>query len=559
MAYSDGIYVAFAFSDGKGWLIMISAQGISLQYGQRKLFSDVNIVFSPGNCYGLIGANGSGKSTFLKILSGEIDSTAGTVVVPPGKRISVLKQDQFAFDEYPVLTTVITGHKKLYDIMTAKDAIYAKTVASEEDGMRASELEAEFADLGGWNAESDAGKLLTDLGIPEDLHALPMKQLEAGEKVRVLLAQALFGSPDILLLDEPTNHLDVETCLWLEEFLCDFENTAVVVSHDRHFLDKVCTHIADIDFGKIQLYTGNFAFWQEASQLALRQRSETNKKVEEKRKELQEFIARFSANASKSRQATSRKKILQKLNVEDVQPSSRKYPYIHFEQEREAGNDILTIDNLSKSTDGQVMFSRLNLTIEKGEKVALVGSHNLVKTTLFQMLMGEAAAESGSFKWGISTRRAYFPKDNAAYFQGNLSVANWLRQYSKETGEEFIRGMLGRMLFSGEESLKPVNVLSGGERVKCMLLRMTLAQPNVIILDEPTNHLDLEAIISLNKGLERFRGTILFSSHDHQLVQTVANRIVEITPRGYVDRAGLTFDEYLSDERIKEQRRQLYS
>ncbi|OGX39339.1 MAG: ABC transporter ATP-binding protein [Omnitrophica WOR_2 bacterium RIFCSPLOWO2_12_FULL_50_9] len=538
---------------------MISAQGISLQYGQRKLFSDVNIVFSPGNCYGLIGANGSGKSTFLKILSGEIDSTAGTVVVPPGKRISVLKQDQFAFDEYPVLTTVITGHKKLYDIMTAKDAIYAKTVASEEDGMRASELEAEFADLGGWNAESDAGKLLTDLGIPEDLHALPMKQLEAGEKVRVLLAQALFGSPDILLLDEPTNHLDVETCLWLEEFLCDFENTAVVVSHDRHFLDKVCTHIADIDFGKIQLYTGNFAFWQEASQLALRQRSETNKKVEEKRKELQEFIARFSANASKSRQATSRKKILQKLNVEDVQPSSRKYPYIHFEQEREAGNDILTIDNLSKSTDGQVMFSRLNLTIEKGEKVALVGSHNLVKTTLFQMLMGEAAAESGSFKWGISTRRAYFPKDNAAYFQGNLSVANWLRQYSKETGEEFIRGMLGRMLFSGEESLKPVNVLSGGERVKCMLLRMTLAQPNVIILDEPTNHLDLEAIISLNKGLERFRGTILFSSHDHQLVQTVANRIVEITPRGYVDRAGLTFDEYLSDERIKEQRRQLYS
>ncbi len=559
MAYSDGIYGAFAFPDGKGWLIMISAQGISLQYGQRKLFSDVNIVFSPGNCYGLIGANGSGKSTFLKILSGEIDSTAGTVVVPPGKRISVLKQDQFAFDEYPVLTTVIMGHKKLYDIMTAKDAIYAKTVASEEDGMRASELEAEFADLGGWNAESDAGKLLTDLGIPEDLHALPMKQLEAGEKVRVLLAQALFGSPDILLLDEPTNHLDVETCLWLEEFLCNFENTAIVVSHDRHFLDKVCTHIADIDFGKIQLYTGNFAFWQEASQLALRQRSETNKKVEEKRKELQEFIARFSANASKSRQATSRKKILQKLNVEDVQPSSRKYPYIHFEQEREAGNDILTIDNLSKSTDGQVMFSRLNLTIEKGEKVALVGSHNLVKTTLFQMLMGEAAAESGSFKWGISTRRAYFPKDNAAYFQGNLSVANWLRQYSKETGEEFIRGMLGRMLFSGEESLKPVNVLSGGERVKCMLLRMTLAQPNVIILDEPTNHLDLEAIILLNKGLERFRGTILFSSHDHQLVQTVANRIIEITPRGYVDRAGLTFDEYLSDERIKEQRRQLYS
>jgi ATPase subunit of ABC transporter with duplicated ATPase domains len=538
---------------------MISTQGLSLQYGQRKLFSDVNIVFSPGNCYGLIGANGSGKSTFLKILSGEIDSTAGRVVVAPGKRISVLKQDQFAFDEYPVMTTVIMGHKKLYDIMTAKDAIYAKTAASEEDGMIASELEAEFADLGGWSAESDAGKLLTDLGIPEALHTLPMKQLEAGGKVRVLLAQALFGGPDILLLDEPTNHLDVETCLWLEEFLCNFENTAIVVSHDRHFLDKVCTHIADIDFGKIQLYTGNFTFWQEASQLALRQRSETNKKVEEKRKELQDFIARFSANASKSRQATSRKKILQKLNVEDVQPSSRKYPYIHFEQEREAGNDILTVENLSKSIDGQVMFRHLNLTIEKGEKVAFVGPHDLVKTTLFQVLMGESAAESGSFKWGISTRRAYFPKDNAGYFSGNLSIANWLRQYAPETGEEFIRGMLGRMLFSGEESLKPVNVLSGGERVKCMLLRMALARPNVIILDEPTNHLDLEAITSLNKGFERFRGTILFSSHDHHLVQTVANRIIEITPRGCVDRAGITFDEYLSDARIKEQRRQLYA
>lgn len=538
---------------------MISAQGISLQYGQRKLFSDVNIVFSPGNCYGLIGANGSGKSTFLKILSGEVDSTAGTVVVPPGKRISILRQDQFAFDEYPVLTTVIMGHKKLYDIMTAKDAIYAKTAFSKEDGMIASELEGEFADLGGWSAESDAGQLLTDLGIREELHALPMKQLEAGEKVRVLLAQALFGSPDILLLDEPTNHLDVETCLWLEDFLCDFENTAVVVSHDRHFLDKVCTHVADIDFGKIKLYFGNYSFWLESSQLALRQRGEANKKTEEKRKELQEFIARFSANASKSKQATSRKKILEKLTFDDVQPSSRKYPYINFEPEREAGNDLLTIDNLSKSIDGQVMFGRLNLTIEKGEKVAFVGSNNLVKTMLFQVLLGESQADSGSFKWGVSTRRAYFPKDNAGYFNAGLNVMNWLRQYSDDTSEEFIRGMLGRMLFSGEESLKPVHVLSGGEKVKCMLLRMTLAKPNVLILDEPTNHLDLEAITSLNKGLERFRGTILLSSHDHQLVQTVANRIIEITPQGCIDRAGTTFDDYLSDERIKEQRRQLYA
>ncbi|MBF0569753.1 MAG: ATP-binding cassette domain-containing protein [Candidatus Omnitrophica bacterium] len=538
---------------------MISVNGVSLQFGQRKLFSDVNIVFSAGNCYGLIGANGSGKSTFLKVLSGEIDSTDGEVVVPADKRISVLKQDQFAFDDYTVLTTVIIGHKRLYDVMTEKDVIYAKPDFSEADGMRVSELEGEFAEMNGWTADSDAGKLLTDLGIPTELHALQMKQLESGQKVRVLLAQALFGNPDILLLDEPTNHLDVETCMWLEDFLSSFENTAIVVSHDRHFLDNVCTHIADIDFGKIKLYSGNYTFWSESSQLALRQRSEANKKIEEQRKELQEFIARFSANLSKSRQATSRRKILEKLTIDEIQPSSRKYPYVGFDQEREAGNDILHIERLSKSLDGQVMFKDLSLTLEKGDKVAFVGSADLTRTTLFQILMGEVATDSGMFKWGVSTKRAYFPKDNTKYFESTLSIVDWLRQYSDEKSENFIRGFLGKMLFSGEESLKTVNVLSGGEKVRCMLSRMMLLKPNVVILDEPTNHLDLESITSLNKGLEKFRGTVLFSSHDHTLVQTVANRIIEITPKGYIDRAGTTFDEYLADERIKDQRRELYS
>ena len=538
---------------------MISVNGVSLQYGSRKLFSSVDIVFSPGNCYGLIGANGSGKSTFLKVLSGEIDSTSGEVVVDPGKRISVLKQDQFAFDAYTPLTTVIIGHKKLYDIMTEKDAIYSKPDFSDADGMRVSELEGEFAELNGWSAESDASKLLTDLGIATEFHNVSMKQLESGQKVRVLLAQALFGNPDILLLDEPTNHLDVETCMWLEDFLGNFENTAIVVSHDRHFLDNVCTHIADIDFGKIKLYSGNYTFWSESSQLALRQRSEANKKIEDQRKELQEFILRFSANLSKSRQATSRRKILEKLTIEEIQPSSRKYPYVGFDQEREAGNDLLSIDHMSKSIDGQVLFEKLNITIEKGEKVALVGPNGLAKTALFQILMGEMSADTGAFKWGVSTKRAYFPKDNAKYFESTLSVVDWLRQYSEDKTEMFIRGFLGKMLFTGEESLKPANVLSGGEKVRCMLSRMMLMKPNVVILDEPTNHLDLESITALNKGLERFRGTILFSSHDHQLVQTVANRIIEITPKGVIDRVGTTFDDYLSDERIKEQRKQLYS
>ncbi|MFA5039034.1 MAG: ATP-binding cassette domain-containing protein [Candidatus Omnitrophota bacterium] len=538
---------------------MLSVNNVSLQYGQRKLFSGVNIVFSPGNCYGLIGANGSGKSTFLKILSGEIETTTGEVSVAPGKRVSVLQQDQFAFDEETVLTTVIMGHKRLYAIMKQKEELYAKPDFSDADGMLIADLDHEFLELDGWNAESDASKLLSQVGIPEELCSSRMKQLEAGQKVRVLLAQALFGNPDILLLDEPTNHLDVETCLWLEEFLCEFENLAIVVSHDRHFLDKICTHIADIDYGKIQLYPGNFTFWQESSQLALRQRSEANKKIEEKRRELQDFIARFSANASKSRQATSRKKILEKLTIEEIRPSSRKYPYAGFEQEREAGNDLLDLSGLSKTIDGKVMFENLDIAISKGDKVAFLGPNDLAKTALFQILMGEMQADSGVFKWGYSTSRAYYPKDNAKYFESELNMIDWLRQYSSNTDENFVRGFLGRMLFTGEESLKPVKVLSGGEKVRCMLARMMLQQANVLIFDEPTNHLDLESISALNRGLEKFKGTILFSSHDHTLIQTVATRIVEITPKGYIDRIHTTFDEYLANEEIREKRHQLYA
>lgn len=538
---------------------MISANDVSLQYGQRKLFSKVNIVFSPGNCYGLIGANGSGKSTFLKILSGEIEPATGEVVVPSGKRVSVLKQDQFAFDEFTVLNTVIMGHKRLCDIIIEKEALYAKNNFSDADGIHASELEAEFGELEGWNAESDAARLLSNLGIVPQFHDVKMNQLEAGQKVRVLLAQALFGNPDILLLDEPTNHLDIRTSMWLEEFLSEFENTAIVVSHDRHFLDKVCTYIADIDFGKIELYAGNFSFWSQSSQLALKQRKESNKKIGDKRKELKEFIARFSANASKSRQATSRKKILESLTLENIKPSSRKYPYINFEQEREAGNDLLDINNLTKSLDGKVLLKDLSIRVERGDKIAFVGPNNLVKTALFEVLTARSQADSGSFKWGISTKRAYYPKDNAEFFNTNSSILEWLRQYSKNNDENFVRGFLGRMLFTGEDAFKPVKVLSGGEKVRCMLSRMMLMQPNTLILDEPTNHLDLEAIYALNDGLERYRGTILFSSHDHQLVQTVANRIIEITPKGCIDRIGITFDEYLADEEIKNKRQFLYA
>ncbi len=524
---------------------MIAAVDVTLQYGKRKLFSNVNIGFSQGNCYGIIGANGSGKSTFLKILSGEVETTKGDVAVSPGERISILKQDQFAYDEYTVLTAVIMGHKRLYDIMQEKEELYSREEFSGEDGIRASELEGEFADLDGWNAESEAGKLLSSLGLPQDLHECEMKQLESGQKVRVLLAQALFGDPDILLLDEPTNHLDAETAVWIEDFLCNFKNTAIVVSHDRHFLDKVCTHIADIDFGQIQLYPGNFTFWRESTQMALRQRTEANKKTEAKRKELQAFISRFSANASKSKQATSRKKSLAKLTLEDIKPSSRKYPYVNFEQERAAGNNLLEVDSLTKTSERQVMFKDLTFRVDRGEKVAFLGLNDLAKTTLFQILMGEMEADSGECKWGISTSRSYYPKDNTAYFDADLSLVDWLAQYSDNTDENFLRGFLGRMLFSGEDVFKSVNVLSGGEKVRCMFSRMMLQQANVLILDEPTNHLDLESITSLNEGLKKFPGTILFSSYDHELIQTVASRIIEFTPEGYVDRRGVTFDEYL--------------
>lgn len=538
---------------------MIAANNISLQFGKRVLFSNVNITFHPGNCYGIIGANGSGKSTFLKILSGEIESTKGEVVITPGERVSILKQDQYAFDDYTVLTTVIMGHKRLYDIMTEKEKLYAKEDFSDEDGMQISHLEAEFADLDGWNAESDAGKLLSEVGIPPEFLNTPMKQLEAGQKVRVLLAQALFGNPDILLLDEPTNHLDVETCMWLEEFLCNFQNTAIVVSHDRHFLDKVCTHVADIDFGGIKLYPGNFSFWVESSRLAAEQRAQANKKIMERRKELQEFIARFSANASKAKQATSRKKSLEKLTLDDIGPSSRKYPYINFEQEREAGNNILTVEGLSKTLDGQVMFDNLNIRVEKGDKIAFVGPNDLAKTAFFKVLVGESQPDSGAVKWGTSTKQGYYPKDNSQYFNTDLNIIDWLAQFSNNTLENFLRGFLGRMLFSGDESLKAVNVLSGGEKVRCMLARMMLVQANVLILEEPTNHLDLESITSLNEGMTKFKGTILFSSQDHQLVETVATRIIEITPKGYIDKPGTTYDEYLSDPKIAERRHQLYS
>ena len=538
---------------------MISANNVSLQYGQRKLFSKVNIVFSPGNCYGLIGANGSGKSTFLKILSGEIESDTGEVVVPSGKRVSVLKQDQFAFDEFTVLNTVIMGHKRLCDIIAEKDVLYAKNNFSDADGIHAAKLETEFEELDGWNAESNAARLLSDLGVVPQFHNVKMNQLEAGQKVRVLLAQALFGNPDILLLDEPTNHLDIRTSMWVEKFLGEFENTAIVVSHDRHFLDKVCTYIADIDFGKIELYAGNFSFWSQSSRLALKQRKESNKKIEDKRRELKEFITRFSANASKSRQATSRKKILKNLTLEDIKPSSRKYPYINFEQEREAGNNLLDINSLSKLLDGKVLLKEVTIRVERGDKIAFVGPNNLVKTALFEVLAARSQADSGSFKWGISTKRAYYPKDNAEFFNTDSNLLEWLRQYSENSDENFVRGFLGRMLFTGEDAFKPVNVLSGGEKVRCMLARMMLMQPNTLILDEPTNHLDLEAIYALNSGLERYKGTILFSSHDHQLVQTVANRIIEITPKGCIDRIGITFDEYLADEGIKNKRRVLYT
>ncbi|HKJ81726.1 MAG TPA: ATP-binding cassette domain-containing protein [Ignavibacteriaceae bacterium] len=536
---------------------MISTSNISLRYGKRVLFEEVNIKFTPGNCYGIIGANGAGKSTFLKILSGEIDPSSGDVIIQPGKRLTVLKQNQFEFDEYEVLKTVIMGHKKLYDIMEEKEALYAKEDFSDEDGIKASELEGEFAELNGWEAESEAASLLIGLGIKDELHNKKMADLPGNEKVKILLAQALFGNPDILLLDEPTNHLDIESTNWLEEFLINFKNIVIVVSHDRHFLNNVCTHIADIDFGKIQVFTGNYDFWVEASQLALQQAKDANKKTEAKIKELQDFIARFSANASKSKQATSRKKLLDKLNVEDIKPSSRKFPYINFKPERDPGNNVLEIKSVSKTIEGEKVLNNLSFTVNPGDKIALVGSHDISKTILFKILMNEIKADEGSFEWGITVSPAYFPKENSHYFNVDLNLIDWLRQFSKEKDETFIRGFLGRMLFSGEESLKKANVLSGGEKVRCMISRMMLSGANVLLLDEPTNHLDLESITSLNNGLINFTGSVLFVSHDHQFIQTIANRIIEITPYGIIDKI-MTFDEYVDDPEIHKIREKMH-
>ncbi|MFL5730723.1 MAG: ABC-F family ATP-binding cassette domain-containing protein [Cytophagaceae bacterium] len=537
---------------------MLSTSNITLKYGKRTLFEEVNIKFTPGNCYGLIGANGAGKSTFLKILSGEIDPTTGRVDITPGERLAILKQNHFEFDEYPVLQTVIMGHKKLYAIMQEKDAIYAKPDFSEADGNRASQLESEFADLNGWNAESEAAELLSGLGVKESMHYMLMKDIESKDKVRVLLAQALFGNPDILLLDEPTNHLDVESVLWLNNFLASFKNTVIVVSHDRHFLDEVCTHVADIDFGKIQLYSGNYSFWYQSSQLALKQKTDQNKKTEDKRKELQDFIARFSANASKSKQATSRAKLLEKLTLEDIKPSSRKYPGIIFRADREAGDQLLTVENLSKSVDSNVLFKDINLTVKKNDKIAFIGKDTMAISTFFEILAGEVKADKGSYKWGVTTSQAFFPKDNAKYFSSDLNLVDWLRQYSAEKDESYIRGFLGRMLFSGEESLKKCSVLSGGEKVRCMFSRMMLVNANVLVLDEPTNHLDLESITALNNGLKDFNGTVLFTSHDYQFIQTIANRIVEITPNGIIDKE-MTYEEYLQNDKIKSQREVMYA
>lgn len=537
---------------------MISTSGLTLRYGKRALFEDVNIKFAPGNCYGLIGANGAGKSTFLKILSGEIESSSGEVIITPGERLAVLKQNHYEFDEFKVLETVIMGHSRLYEIMQEKDALYAKSDFSEEDGMKAAELEGEFAELNGWEAESEAATLLTGLGIPVDFHEKKMDELSGNEKVRVLLAQALFGSPDILLLDEPTNHLDLQSITWLENFLYNYKNTVIVVSHDRHFLNKVCTHIADIDFGKIQLYVGNYDFWYESSQLALKLMKDANKKKEEKAQELQKFIQRFSSNASKAKQATSRKKQLEKLTLEDIKPSSRKYPYIDFKPDREAGNNLLSVQELSKTIEGEKVLDNLTFTVNKGDKIALVGPNELAKTTLFKILMGELTADSGEYSWGVTTSQAYFPKDNAGYFENvDLSLVDWLRQYSPDQDETFVRGFLGRMLFSGEEALKKASVLSGGEKVRCMLSRMMLSGANVLLLDEPTNHLDLESITALNNGLTNFKGTLLFVSHDHQFIQTIANRIIEITPKGIIDKE-MTFDEYLENENVQQLRESLY-
>ncbi|HAE30685.1 MAG TPA: ABC-F family ATPase [Flavobacteriales bacterium] len=532
---------------------MISTTNISLQYGKRVLFDEVNIKFTQGNCYGVIGANGSGKSTFLKILSGEIDPNTGQVDIEPGKRMAVLSQDHFAFDDCTVLNTVIMGHDQLWSLMQEKDAIYAKPDFSEEDGIKASELEAEFAEMDGWNAEADAAALLSGLGITEADHSKLVKELEGALKVRVLLAQALFGNPDILILDEPTNDLDTKTIGWLEDFLLDFQNTVIVVSHDRHFLDTVCTHVADIDFGKIRIFTGNYTFWYKSSQLATQQRANQNKKAEEKRKELQEFIARFSANASKSKQATSRKKLLDKINIDEIQPSSRRYPAIIFDQKREAGNQILHINNLNYSVDGEVLIKDFNLNVTKGDKIVFLADNSLAVTSLFKIIAGELKPDSGTIEFGQTITSAFLPNDNASYFNTSDNLIDWLRRYSEEKDEVYIRGFLGKMLFSGEETFKSASVLSGGEKVRCMLSKTMLSQANLILLDEPTNHLDLESITALNNGMIAYKGTLLFKTFDHELSQTVSNRVVEIGPNGFVDKL-MSYDEFIASEKVKSQR-----
>ncbi|CAI6035850.1 ABC-F family ATP-binding cassette domain-containing protein [Cohnella sp. JJ-181] len=529
---------------------MITVNNVSLRFGKRPLFEDVNIKFTPGNCYGLIGANGAGKSTFLKILSGEVEPSSGEVHITPGERLAVLKQNHFEYDEFKVLDTVIMGYERLYQVMKEKDAIYAKADFTDEDGMRAGELEAEFAEMNGWEAESDAAEMLNGLGITTELHDKQMSELDGNEKVRVLLAQALFGQPNILLLDEPTNHLDIESINWLEEFLSRYTGTVIVVSHDRHFLNQVCTHIADIDFAKIQMYVGNYDFWYESSQLATALMRDQNKKKEDKIKELQAFIQRFSANKSKAKQATSRRKMLDKISLDDIRPSSRKYPFIQFKPEREAGKQIVTVDNVSLTIDGEKVLNGVSFVVNKGDKIALVGPYGQAKTALFQVLMNEIEPDEGSVQWGVTITPAYFPKDNSAYFEGNDDpLVDWLRQYSKDQDESFIRGFLGRMLFSGDEALKKASVLSGGEKVRCMLSKMMLTSANTLLLDEPTNHLDLESITALNNALVDTDETMIFTSHDHQFIQTIANRIIEITPNGLIDRMS-TYDEYLENPEI---------
>ncbi len=541
---------------------MLTVSNLSLQFGKRILFDEVNVKFVQGNCYGVIGANGAGKSTFLKILTGDQDPTTGRIELEPGKRLAVLKQNHFEFDAYPVLQTVIMGHKRIYDIMTEKDALYAKPDFSDEDGMRTAELEAEFADLEGWNAETDAATMLSNLGIDESKHYMLMEELPNDQKVRVLLAQALFGNPDVLVLDEPTNDLDLATINWLEDFLMDFKNTVIVVSHDRHFLDTVCTHICDIDYSKIKLYTGNYSFWYQSSQLAARQRSDKNKKAEEKKKELIEFIARFSANASKSKQATSRRKMLDNLDIDQIEPSSRKYPGITFYQEREAGNQVLSVENLSKSNEeGKVLFSGINFIVNKGDKIAIVSKNSMALTALYEILNGRVQPDSGEFLYGTTITTAYIPNDNSEYFEKKIALIDWLRQYAQtdeEKEEVYLRTFLGRMLFTGEEAMKTANVLSGGEKVRCMMSKMMLAKANLLLMDEPTNHLDLESITALNNGMDEFSGTILFTSHDHELMRTVSNRVIEITPNGVIDKM-MPYDVYLKDEKIAQLRAELYA